>query len=58
MKSASVGLNLDITLESCKSCLDRSIPKQRGNRGFKIIISDVKSHKYEMIKYEHSWINS
>jgi hypothetical protein len=51
MKGVSVGLNLDITLESYKSCLEQSIPKQGYNRGFKIIVSDVKTHKYEMIKY-------
>jgi hypothetical protein len=51
MKGVSVGLNPDITLESYKSCLDKSIPKQGYNRGFKIIVSDIKTHKYEMIKY-------
>jgi hypothetical protein len=52
MKDVSVGLNPDITLESYKSCLEQSISKQGYNRGFKIIISDIKTHKYEMIKYE------
>jgi hypothetical protein len=52
MKGVSVGLNPDITLESYKSCIEQSIPKQGYNRGFKIILSDVKSHKYEMIKYK------
>jgi hypothetical protein len=48
MKGVSVGLNPDITLESYKYYLDRSIP----NRGFKIIVSDVKSRQYKMIKYK------
>jgi hypothetical protein len=54
MKGVSVGLNPDITLENYKSCLERSIPKQGYNPGFKIIVSDIKSHQYEMIKYEQT----